>query len=457
MDDNNKTLKINISDEKRTQTIDLNYTNEIGIDEIKKAYIKNFKYQEKDKDKIILYYIDKEGDKNIINNFDELFNFANEVDQKNLSIKLFSELEKNEKKNILNDQPKNSLINTNKGNIVKNDIHNINNNENDIIYIKDKEIEKLKNEIYNLQKKNKYDFERYKNLIFYYEEFIKQTRNEKEKENNKNEKKENIIENNNINNENEKLENNIIEIENNINEKENNIKNNENEKNNNKINNEFKVKEIDKRNNYDLEMPNQANDLELPKKFNQHKEKWDYNNDTIQIDKNHILIKDIEFINKKCSLCHKKSENKIYKDFKENKSYICENCYNQNKKIYKDNVFEIKFPKKLLDSIKERKIKRKELGNRPIIDFNKFLNNIFFDNEGNFSLKEINEINDKDFSELKRIYDDMRLIHEDLLKYFADYQVTFINPQKAKLKDNEQMLIEKKLKLVMDNLAKLKI
>ena len=85
----------------------------------------------------------------------------------------------------------------------------------------------------------------------------------------------------------------------NINEKENIIKNNENEKNNNKINNEFKVKEINKRNNYDLEMPNQANDLELPKKFNQHKEKWDYNNDTIQIDKNHILIKDIEFINEK--------------------------------------------------------------------------------------------------------------------------------------------------------------
>ena len=55
MDDNNKTLKINISDEKRTQTIDLNYTNEIGIDEIKKAYIKNFKYQEKGKDKIFLY------------------------------------------------------------------------------------------------------------------------------------------------------------------------------------------------------------------------------------------------------------------------------------------------------------------------------------------------------------------------------------------------------------------
>ena len=72
----------------------MNYTNEIWIDEIKKAYIENFKYQEKDKNKIILYYIDKEGDKNIINIFDELFNFIKEVDEKNISINLFSKLKK---------------------------------------------------------------------------------------------------------------------------------------------------------------------------------------------------------------------------------------------------------------------------------------------------------------------------------------------------------------------------
>ena len=51
----------------------------------------------------------------------------------------------------------------------------------------------------------------------------------------------------------------------------------------------------------------------------------------------------------------------------------------------------------------------------------------------------------------------MRLIHEDCLKYFLDYQVTFINKQKLKLKDNEQKIIDTKLKLVMDNLVKLKI
>ena len=295
----------------------------------------------------------------------------------------------------------------------------------------------------------------------YYEEFIKSKKNEKE--NNKNEKKKNKIENNNKNNENEKMENNAIEIKNNINEKGNNIKNNENEKNNNKLKNKFteKEKEISKRNNSNLEMPNQTNDLQLTKSFIQNKEKWDYNDDKIQNDKNLknenlIKFKDIEFIHEKCFLCHKKSENKIYKDYIENKLYLCEDCYKQNKKIYKDNYFEIKFPKKLVDTIKERKIKRKELGNKPIIDFNKFLNNIFFDKEGNFSLKEINEISEEDFSELKRIYEDMILIKEDLLKFFADYQA-FINNQKTKLDDNEKKLIEKKLELVMDNMVKLKI
>ena len=124
----------------------MNYRNEIWIDEIKKEYIENFKYQEKDKNKIILYYIDKEGDKNIINIFDELFNFIKEVeiirmgliqlfhaDEKNISINLFSKL----KKNIINDPHKNNLTNSNMGNIVKRNIHN-NNNENEIIYIKNK-------------------------------------------------------------------------------------------------------------------------------------------------------------------------------------------------------------------------------------------------------------------------------------------------------------------------------
>jgi hypothetical protein len=83
------------------------------------------------------------------------------------------------------------------------------------------------------------------------------------------------------------------------------------------------------------------------------------------------------------------------------------------------------------------------------------LNNIFFDNKGDFKTKEIKEINDKDFSDLKRIYDDMRLINEDPVNYFADYQVKFINKQILKMDDNDKKLINEKLKLVYDILVKL--
>ena len=382
------------------------YTQEIGIEEIKTICIDKFKYQEKNKNNIILYFVDEDEDKNIINNFDELFNFAKEVGENNLSINLFSELKAKEKNNI-NDLDKNKKINDNGVNTVNGYMNN--NNKDNIIYIKDKEIEELKNENYNLKKKNEHDFERYKNILFYYEEFIKPTRNEKEEENNKkneNEKKENKIkeiennenENNIKNNENEKIEKNAKDKENNIIKKKYNIKNIENDKNenDNKINNEFKENKIDKSYNSILKVSNEIIDLQFSKTFKQDKTKGDIIDDKLQNNKNvksenEIKFKEIEFINEKCSLCHKRSEDKIYKDYKENKSYLCEYCYNKNKKIYKDNVFEIKFPKKLLDIIKERKIKRKELGNRPILDFNNFLNNIFFDNEGNFSLKEIKE------------------------------------------------------------------
>ena len=182
MDDNDKTLKINISNKNKTITFDLSYTQEIGFEEIKTICIDKFKYQEKNKNNIILYFVDEDEDKNIINNFDELFNFAKEDGENNLSINLFSELKAKEKNNI-NDLDKNNKMNDNGANTVNGYMNN--NNKDNIIYIKNKEIEELKNENYNLKKKNEHDFERYKNILFYYEEFIKPTRNEKEEENNK--------------------------------------------------------------------------------------------------------------------------------------------------------------------------------------------------------------------------------------------------------------------------------
>ena len=456
MDGNDKTLTINILNENSKKKKFVYSKKEFEIDEIKNLCIKNFKYQEKDKDKITLYFVDEEGDKNIINNFDDLLNCTKNIDEKNLSINLYCELEKNEKKDTINDPNKNNKKNDNKENIMNSAMLN-NNNENNIIYLKDKEIEELKNENYNLKKKNEYELERYKNLIFYYEEFIKTTKKEKEKENNNNEKEKEKKENNNNEKEKEKKENNKNEKENilkdNKNENENEIK-----ENNNQINDEFKDNKIDKRYNSVLVLPNK---LEKSKTFNYSKIMHDINDDKIQNDKNlinenPIKFKDIEFINEKCRMCKKKSDNKIYKDYKNKNIYLCENCYkNEIKSHYKDDYFEIKFPENVLKLRKERKIRIKALGNKPINDFNNFVNNIFFDKEGNFSTKDINEINDKEFSELKRIYDDMIFINEDPVKYFAEYQVLFINKPKMKLDDNEKNLIDKKLKLFLDNLIKL--
>ena len=48
----------------------------------------------------------------------------------------------------------------------------------------------------------------------------------------------------------------------------------------------------------------------------------------------------------------------------------------------------------------------------------------------------------------------MIFIKENPVKYFADYQVTFINKQRMKMDDHEKNLIDKKLKLVLNNLIK---
>jgi len=453
MDDNAKTLKIKIKNQGKNNFRDLNIEKEIGIDEIKKECNNKFNYQQKDLNNIILYFVDKDDDINLINNFDELFNLAEEDEENNLSIEIISKLKTENENNINDDTHKNNKINDNGVKTANGDIG-------DVLANKDKEIEELKNVIYNLTKKNENDSKRNKNLLFYYEEFIKPTKKGNEKENNKKneaEKKENKIHeiknnenkngNNIIINENENKENKINEIENNRNEKENNHKNNKNgtdKKENN--------------NNPNFEIEEKINEFRTSKTFELKKLSFGINDDIIQNDKslkkeNPIEFEDIEFINEKCSICKKKIDKIIYKDYTRKKIFLCEKCFkNDIKKDYKDNYFLIKFPKNLIQLINERKLKGEKLKGKPIQDFNKFLNNIFFDNEGNFSKKEIN---DKDFSELKRIYDDMKIINEDPIKYIADYQVTFINKQKLKMDDNERNLIDKKLKLVMDNLAKI--
>jgi len=402
MDDKNKILEICILYKNRSFTVP--YKRGLKIEEVKKQCQTNFELEEKDN--IILLYMDENMDKIIINNLDELLIFKRVINKPNFLVELIVEI--NQEINYMNKLKM----------------------KNDNLDEKDKIIIELKKEIENLKKK----FESYEKKI---------------------KKNINTIESTNrisIFNKEDKIK----EEESKVNQKETDKK-----ENNNKIYNEIKENKIDKNNHPNFEIEEQIDDFRISRTFELKKLNFDINDDIIQNDKSlkkeiPIEFEDIEFINEKCLKCKNKCDKKIYKDYTNKKICLCENCFKKDiKKNYKDNYFVINFPKNLIKLINERKLKGEKLKSKPILDFNKFFNNIFFDNEGNFSKKEINEISDKDFSELKKIFEDMKLINEEPIRYFADYQVTFINKQKLEVDDNERNLIDKKLKLVLDIFAKI--
>ena len=305
------------------------YKKGLKIEEIKKQCKDNFELEKEDINHLILLYADENMDKIVINNLEELFIFKKGINKSNFLFELIVEI--NQEINYLNKLKM----------------------KNDNFDEKDKIIFELKKEIENLRKKcENYEKKIKKNI------FIIESTNRINIFNEENKIKEKAI---------EKIKN-----ENEINE------------NNNKINNEFKENKIDKRYNSVLKVSNQITDLQFSKTFKSGESKWDLNNDKIQndknlINKNPIKFKDIEFIHEKCFLYKKISDIRIYKDCKEYKLYLCENCYKKKiKSHYKDDYFEIKFPENVLKLKKERKIRINALGNKPINDFNNFLNNIFF-------------------------------------------------------------------------------
>jgi len=374
------------------------YKKGLEIEEIKKQCQTNFELEKEDINNIILLYVDENKDKIIINNFDELLIFKKGINKQNFLFELFVEI--NQEIYCMN----------------KLKMKNYNFDE------KDKIIIELKKEIENLKKKCENYEKKIKNNISI-----------------------NIIESTNRIN--------IFNREDKIKERKNIINNNETDKkeNNNKINNKFKENTIKKCNSF-LEDCEFFILFDPSSNLRQSENLWDINDNKNLINQIQINYNEIELVYTKCYFCHKKCNNKIYKDYRGNK-YICEICFKKKiKKSDYDNFFEIKFPPQLINYLIK---KRKELGNKPVENFNIVLNNIFFDNEGNFKTKEKNEINGKNFFELEKIYNDLILINEDPIKYFADYQNAFINRQKLKFDDNKRNLIDQKIKLVMNNLLKL--
>ena len=166
--------------------------------------------------------------------------------------------------------------------------------------------------------------------------------------------------------------------------------------------------------------------------------------------KNILYRQDIQFINNKCNNCDIQNEkNNIFQCVSCENYYLCQGCHNKNKnnnKIHKHKYyFEIKFPDELIE-----KIKIKEKHDKDYYEitgkFNDFLNDIFFDRNGNLSKDKYipNKSNIRIFNSLCK---EMKKIKEDPLKYFEEYKITNINQKLERIEKEESEEKKNEIKL----------
>ncbi len=295
----------------------------------------------------------------------------------------------------------------------------INNNNNNI--------EQIKNNENNYNEKNNYDITLdEKNKII----------NELKKENEKLKLK--------INGFNERINHIILYYEKYINSLFNNDKKYQNNYHakNHKDNMEFvknkntlQVKEINTKN-----LNANKNDIiESKNEINQKLEKNDI------INKGNIIILDEpDYISNDCSNCYNKNNDIIYKCILCNSYFLCEKCYNNMKKtVFHDHVFffEIKYPKELLEK------------NMNIIigQFNIYLKNLFFDENGNLSTEPNAIIYEK---KLQKICNDLKDINISPDIYFSDYRKSYINFLLTRLDQKNQDIIIEKIVLLSNKIIK---
>ena len=263
MDDLDEILIIKVFYDNKNFEIKTN--NDISLEEIKKKCAEEIKYNEKDIDKITLWYIDEEHDKNLINDSIDLIKYSKEIEFSTYVINLTVEINNKDnykdnkelKKNKNEEEEKEKNIN-----IQNNTNININKLKND----KNENIQKLNYEIKLLKDEVNYYKERIKNIIQYYEDFLAKMKNKYEKDLNKSiqefnmtiqdlvNEKINQSENTNIN------QNKIIEKGN---QKNKNYKNEKKEEGNhiNKINENEKKEEGNKINNINQNEINEENNI----------------------------------------------------------------------------------------------------------------------------------------------------------------------------------------------------
>ena len=164
-------------------------------------------------------------------------------------------------------------------------------------------------------------------------------------------------------------------------------------------------------------------------------------------------LKELEFINNNCNICQDKVEKKIYKCPYDYEYFLCEKCYNNNKKksVHEHlDFFEIIFPKEITKKIEEKE-KENKLYNVAINDFYKLLKIIFFDKNGDLLISS--SINNSEIKNLKNICKAMNTFKADPFEYFSLYQKTFINFQLNKMDEKSKAQIIQKITQFSSNLV----
>ena len=403
-------LIIKVTDGKKTYEIITQ--EEITIEEIKKRCQKEFNISEKDINNINLWFIDEDNDKNLISNINELMSFIKEIDSNNFLINLKVEInnKKNKdfkKSNIIEKEEKDKILN-NKNNITfknKNIYETRTKEENDNIIIKIKKENELLKKLVN------YYQEKIKEIVKYYEKVLIE----------KYSKTLNYIIQQDIIKGKEIKENEII-LE-------------------NKIINKKTTEQINNLKNKRYLQDNNINEIKVTPNETTEKE-------SLQIKKNEIdILNDMKFIKNKCKNCNKYSDKNIYLCIFCDKYYLCDNCYknnNKNKKFHEhEHFFEINFPNYIIKKYHELEILR---FNYTINSFYNIINNIFFDENGNISTKQINlDV----FNNLKEICIDMKNVRADPNEYYTEFQNVYIKKELKKMEEESKSLIYDKINIFL--------